>query len=160
MTVRIAFRSLLRSPAYAATSIGTIALTIALAATVFAIVDGVLFKPLPYRDAHQLFRVLGADSRQNYGGASVAALDIKYLAEADSRVRVTATGLGASFIDPARPEVTLWTDGIDQAFFDVIGQYPLVGGFTSVDYTAPLAGAPTPAIVSPCVLATVARRRS
>jgi hypothetical protein len=36
----------LRSPAYAATSIGTVALTISLAATVFAIVDGVLFKPL------------------------------------------------------------------------------------------------------------------
>ncbi|RPI57065.1 MAG: hypothetical protein EHM55_03210, partial [Acidobacteria bacterium] len=45
MTLRLVLRTLLRSPWHAATSIGTIALTVSLAATVFAIVDGVLFKP-------------------------------------------------------------------------------------------------------------------
>jgi hypothetical protein len=103
MTVRLALRSLLRSPAYAATSIGTVALTIALAAVVFAVVDGVLFKPLPYRDADRLFSLAGTDGRPNYGGASIAALDIKYLSEADPRVRVTGMGLGASFTNPDRP---------------------------------------------------------
>ena len=149
MTLRLALRSLLRSPAYAATSIGTIALTISLSATVFAIVDGVLFKPLPYREADRLFRVLGTDGRANYGGASVAALDIKYLSEADPRVRVTGTGFGSSFTNPDRPDQTFWTDGIDLAFFDVLGQYPLVGGFSAGDYTlAGAAGEATPAIAA------------
>ena len=149
MTIRLAFRGLLRSPAYAATSIGTIALTISLAATVFAIVDGVLFKPLPYRDPDQLFRLLGTDGRPGYGGASLAALDIKYLSEADPRLRVTGMGFGSSFTDPDRPDMTLWTGGIDEAFFDVIGQHPLVGGFTADDYAqARVTGAPTPAIAA------------
>jgi hypothetical protein len=37
---------------YTATVVATIALSIALASTVFAVVDGVLFKPLPYPEAH------------------------------------------------------------------------------------------------------------
>ena len=43
MSVRLAVRTLRRSPAYVATVVCTIALTITLAATTFAIVDGVLF---------------------------------------------------------------------------------------------------------------------
>jgi putative ABC transport system permease protein len=149
MTVRLALRSLMRSPAYAATSIGTVALTIALAAVVFAVVDGVLFKPLPYRDADRLFSLAGTDGRPNYGGASIAALDIKYLSEADPRVRVTGMGMGASFTNPNRPDLTFWTEGVDQAFFDVIGQHPLVGGFTADDYDQPsVVGAATPAVAA------------
>jgi putative ABC transport system permease protein len=151
MTIRLVFRSLFRSPAYAATSIGTIALTIALAATVFAIVDGVLFKPLPYRNGEQLFRLMGSDGGpgSNGGSASVSAIDIKYLSEADPRIRITAIGMGSSFTNPDRPDLTFWTGAIDSAFFDVLGQYPLVGGFTPDDFAlAAVDGAPTPSIVT------------
>jgi ABC-type antimicrobial peptide transport system permease subunit len=44
MEIRIALRTLLRSWWHAVATIGTIALTISLSATVFAVVDGVLFK--------------------------------------------------------------------------------------------------------------------
>jgi hypothetical protein len=50
MAIRHAIRSLVRSPWYGVTAIGTITLTIALTATVFAVIDGVLFRPLPYPD--------------------------------------------------------------------------------------------------------------
>src|SRR5262249_22444739 len=52
-------RSLRRTPWYSLTVIGVIALTMTLAPTVFAIVDGVLFKPLPYPHAEQLYAVGG-----------------------------------------------------------------------------------------------------
>jgi predicted lysophospholipase L1 biosynthesis ABC-type transport system permease subunit len=45
--LRYAVRSLWRAPWYSATVVGVMALGMALATTVFAVVDGVLFKPLP-----------------------------------------------------------------------------------------------------------------
>ncbi len=81
--IRLACRSLFRSPAYAATSIGTIALTIALASTVFAIVDGVLFKPLPYKDPHQLFSISGSSRDRESPTAVLSWADVTYLRQAD-----------------------------------------------------------------------------
>lgn len=52
--LRDALRSFRRDRGYAATVILTLALTIGAATAVFSIVDGVLLKPLAYRDAHQL----------------------------------------------------------------------------------------------------------
>lgn len=147
-SIRQALRTLLRSRWYAVTAIGTIALTIALGSTVFAVVDGVLFKPLPFPDSHRLFSLMGASSTQGQGTASLAARDLEHLAAADPRIRVTGTGGGLSFTHPERPDVTIWAAAIDPAFFDVLGQYPLVGGFTAEHFHAALPGAPQPGIVT------------
>jgi putative ABC transport system permease protein len=134
MTIRLAFRSLLRSPAYAVTSIGTIALTISLAATVFAIVDGVLFKPLPYREPDQLLAVSGSSGEAASPTATLSWPDVRYLRDADSRIGVTAFGGGLPLTHPDRPDVTVWTSTIARNFFDVLGQQPLVGGFAETDF--------------------------
>jgi len=57
--LRLACRTLVRSKWYAFAAIGTITLTIALSTTVFAVVDGVLFKPLPYPESERIFQVVG-----------------------------------------------------------------------------------------------------
>jgi hypothetical protein len=59
MGFRHALRSLRHTPWYSVTVIGTIALSMMLATTVFAIADGVLFKRLPYKQPHELFIVGG-----------------------------------------------------------------------------------------------------
>lgn len=149
MTLRIVVRSLLRSPWYAATSIGTVALTIALAATVFAIVDGVLFKPLPFPEPGRLFHLQGTDSPDKTGNALFAARDIWYLSEADRRIQVAAAGVTSGFINPDRPDLAFDVQGIDPAFFDVLGQHPMVGGFTADDYAAArVPSVPRPALVT------------
>src|SRR5687768_16389412 len=53
--IRHALRSLRGSPWYAGSTVIVLGAGMALAAVVFAIVDGVLFKPLPYPDADRLF---------------------------------------------------------------------------------------------------------
>ena len=76
MYLRIALRTLLRSRWHAVATVGTIALTISLGATVFAVVDGVLFKPLPYPDSGRLYyaaRVWMAGTAIILGAAIVAA---------------------------------------------------------------------------------------
>src|SRR6185295_5182172 len=53
--LRHAFRSLRRTPWYTVTAIAVVALGTTLTATVFAVVDGVLFKPLPYARVNEVF---------------------------------------------------------------------------------------------------------
>jgi putative ABC transport system permease protein len=146
--LRFACRTLVRSKWYALATIGTITLTIALSATVFAVVDGVLFKPLPYPESDRLFQVFGLR-----GAASppevLSASHLRNLSDADPRILVTAFGNGMSLTHPDRPDATIWSARIAANFFDVLGQRPLVGGFTQQDFSAvPVQGAPQPAIVT------------
>jgi putative ABC transport system permease protein len=146
--LRFACRTLFRSQGYGFAAIGTITLTIALSATVFAVVDGVLFKPLPYPESARMFQVVGLS-----GAASppetLSSSDLRNLSDADSRMRVTAFGNGVSLTHPDRPDATLWSARIAANFFDVLGQRPLVGGFTQEDFeAAPVPGLPRPAIVT------------
>lgn len=51
---RISLRSLLRAPAFAVTSVLTIALAVGMAISVFSVVNAVLLRPLPYKDPGRL----------------------------------------------------------------------------------------------------------
>jgi predicted permease len=55
--VRIALRALLRAPAFTATTILTLALAAGANAAIFAVVHGVLLKPLPFPDVDRLVAV-------------------------------------------------------------------------------------------------------
>src|SRR5689334_9094586 len=55
--IRDALRSFRRDRAYAATVIVTLAVTIGATTAVFSIVNGVLLKPLAYRESHRLVSV-------------------------------------------------------------------------------------------------------
>jgi len=146
--IRVACRTLVRSKWYASTAIGTITLTIALSATVFAIVDGVLFKPLPYPESDRVFQVFGLSDAAS-PPAVLSSSDLRNLSDADARIRVTAFGNGVSLTHPDRPDATIWSARIAPNFFDVLGQRPLVGGFTQEDFAAvAVPGSPRPAIVT------------
>src|ERR1035441_9528173 len=55
--LRYAVRQMRRSPGFAATVIGTLALGIGAAVAMFTVVDHVLLRPLPYRDAGRLVAI-------------------------------------------------------------------------------------------------------
>jgi putative ABC transport system permease protein len=146
--LRFGCRTLVRSKWYAFTAIGTISLTIALSATVFAVVDGVLFKPLPYPESDRIFQVFGVSDAASPPEV-LSSSDLRNLNGADSRLSVTAFGSGVSLTHPDRPDATIWSARIAPNFFDVLGQRPLVGGFTPEDFAAvPVTGSPRPAIVT------------
>ena len=55
--LRFAARSLRRRPTFAAIAIATIALSIGAATSIYSVVDGVLFRSLPYHDARRLVAI-------------------------------------------------------------------------------------------------------
>lgn len=57
--LRLAFRGMLRAPAFAATVVLTLGLGIGAATSIFSVVDGALLRPLPFPEADRLVEVMG-----------------------------------------------------------------------------------------------------
>src|SRR5207247_667268 len=74
--VHFALRSFSKTRGFAAVAILTLALGIGANTAIFSIVDAVLLRPLPFRDADRLVRVTGEFSKQGIDdvGMSVAEL--------------------------------------------------------------------------------------
>jgi len=62
--VRVALRGLRRSPAFAAVAVASLALGVGAITTMFSVVNAVMFRPLPYRDADRLALVWTDDARR------------------------------------------------------------------------------------------------
>ncbi len=164
MPFRLAFRMLRRSPWFALTAISTVALATSLAATVFAVVDGVLFKRLPYHDPDRLvlvFRALEDPAKAEQlrlatgrSGIQFSAEDLEAWRAANAGIAIAAFvanfGLGpVAGIDVSAE--TTWAARVDRAFFDVLGMRPMIGGFRDEDYRRPFASGKLtahPAIIS------------
>jgi predicted permease len=133
-TLRQAVRSLRRTPWYAATVIAVIALTTALSATVFAVVDGVLFKPLPYRDAHQLHTVSGLRANGRGGGA-LSLDEVRAMQRELPEVGISAFQWTHDAGTMGDNGVMYGAAAVDARFFDVLGQRPILGGFQDEHFT-------------------------
>jgi predicted permease len=128
-----AIRSLRRAPWYSAAVIAVVALALALATTVFAVVDGVLFKPLPYADPGRLVAIEFGFYREGVFGGRISPEDldawqagVPEIPLAAVRVddttgleRVNEPGLGLAHIRPN--------------LLEVLGVRPFLGGFSQDD---------------------------
>jgi len=132
-----ALRVLRRSPWYAATIVGAVALAMALATTVFAVVDGVLFKPLPYPEAGQLYAIqAGINGLPRNITPGPSANDIAAWTRALPDIAITGfrvqpwMGFGSGINDNDAGVAT-----VQRSFFDVMRVQPLLGGFSADDFT-------------------------
>jgi putative ABC transport system permease protein len=80
--LRYAIRLLRQSPAYTVVVLATMALGIGVNAVMFAIVDAVLLRPLPYRDAERLVSLTMADPLRGLVGLNTAYTRLTFLREA------------------------------------------------------------------------------
>ena len=126
-----ATRAVRKSPAFSAAVVVTLALGIGATTTVFGIVDGVLLRQLPYRDAAQLVQ-LGS----TFGTIQVSALSPPDYFDIAARSK-TLAAIGASrdqqmdIAGGGAPERVTAT-AASAAYFEVLGVYPLLGRrFTS-----------------------------
>jgi putative ABC transport system permease protein len=102
--VRYALRWLRRAPGFTAAAVVTLALAIGANTAVFSVINTLLFKPLPYRDADRVAFVLGWDLARDTNGFNTRladAMDVAATADAFEQVGVyrywsanlTSTGL-------------------------------------------------------------------
>ena len=138
-------RGLARAPWHATAIAGVMALCVALLTAVFAIVDGVLFKPVDLPDAGRLWviepRFRDLPPPEFPPGVSVVDLDrwstaAPGVAFTGSRVQPWG-GFGSGVNDDAAGGALVLPN-----FFDVIGVRPMRGGFTPEDFDSPAAFQP------------------
>src|SRR6266581_965258 len=144
--LRYAARKLLRTPGFTAVAVTTLALAIGATTSVFSIVNGVLLKPLPFREPDRLVRVasVGREGRPS----AMSPLDfIDYRDQSHSFVGMVAINNGTINLTATGEQPRRLTSAqVGARFFEVLGVTPQLGRpFTA---TEDAAGAPRVVILS------------
>ncbi len=134
---RIAFRGLRRRPGYSALAIGTLALGLGATAAVYALVDGVLLRPLPYPDPDRLVRVWSAqlDGDQRFMEASWP--EVQRLREVSVFQAVAAFSVAPrDLVDSVGRPMGIQLARISEGYLEVIGVEPMIGrGISEREYS-------------------------
>lgn len=102
---------------------GVVAISVALVACVFALVDPVLWRPLPYRDPDALIaiRIRGYESSPRAAAATIVAFrEWQSRTDLFESLAQFRSGAPVRFVAPAGP-VVLRTIDVSPSFFDVLG---------------------------------------
>ena len=124
--LRSAFLQLRKAPGFTLTVVVILALGIGATTAIFSLVEGILLRPLPFRDPARLV-VLG-DNLQNGPNTPVTAREIRTYAEATSAFASMGGHIGASFelsgdSTPEEIPAARFTAGV----FPTLGVQPLLG---------------------------------
>jgi putative ABC transport system permease protein len=123
--IRLATRSLSRTPAFTALSVITVALGIGASTAVFSMVNGALLKKLPYAADRRLVRVWQPNANNPEGRLSVPELD-------DYRKVTALAGISEyhsmpfQFYGRGEPQ-RVQTGVVSDNFFDLLGVKPIIG---------------------------------
>ena len=122
--VTYGWRSLYAAPWYSFTITAVLAVGIALTTVAFAVVDGVLFKPLPFLRPGELYLLRAdASAAPRVEPPAVSWRDVHAWTQAAPDLALTVIshrdGFGAA---------------IDERFFEITGSPPLLGGFAPADF--------------------------
>jgi predicted permease len=146
-SLRHAARALRRSPWYATSVVLVVACTLAIATTTFAVVDGVLFKSLPYDDAHEIVALQGTFDQPTE--ASVRLASSASPAEVNTWRQVLTdvpiTLIGSTSIDLEDGSFATVARA-DRQFFELFGLEMAAGGFDDRHYDRN--ASPIPIVVS------------
>lgn len=146
--VRYSLRSLWHSRGYAAVVLLTLALGIAANASIFSVANGVLFKPLPYRDPAKLVVIWDGLEMVGVPEAWVTGREVVRLRELRSFDGFAVVRSGSSTIggsgdaDPEQVPVS----AVSANFFPILGVAPQIGRGFLAGEDAP--GAPRVVVIS------------
>ena len=127
---RYALRQLRRSPGFAATVVGTLALGIAAAAAMFTVVDRVMLEPVHYRDASRVV-TLSETNRTDKVRYSVPWLDLQQWIEQSHSFSgiafTTGWGSGRSYLEVPGSSLSVNASAVSSNFFEMLGVRPQLG---------------------------------
>jgi predicted permease len=126
--VRIAFRSLVRTPGFSATVALTLALGIGVNAAIFSVVRGVLLRPLVNRDESSLIYVRQSAPGLQVDNATFSVPEIQDITAHLKTIRKLATFSTVDFtLEGFGPARTIRAGVVDGPYFDVMGLRPVLG---------------------------------
>ena len=136
MVMRQAIRSLGRARTFTAVAVATIALGIGANTAVFSVVDAVLLRPLPFRDADRVVTLTQANPKRDMRDATISFASFTELAARDRLFeRLSAYSYDTFNLTggDAAPE-QLPGARVTASFFDLLGVPMAVGpGFSEAD---------------------------
>lgn len=145
--VRFAVRTLQRRPMFAAIAIATIALGIGAATSIYSVVDGVLLRPLPFRDPGELVAIWQTNTALKRSELLAAGWDHTGLSipqYRDLRAQQTVfedvaiwMGQSATLTEGEHPEIVR-TIGVSPSLLNTLGVHPFVGRGFSPDEATPV----------------------
>ena len=126
--VRLALRRMARSPLFAVSVAGTLALGVAATTSIYSVVDGVLLKPLPFSRPDTLVRVSADFQGINLKNVGLSQPELEHYAKRSGAFEsitgiwpITANLTGAE--SPERVEVLLASSN----YFDLLGVHAALG---------------------------------
>ncbi|MCI0433507.1 MAG: ABC transporter permease [Gemmatimonadetes bacterium] len=124
--LRAALRVFVRAPVFAWTTVATLGVGIGAATAMFSLVDGVLLRPLPYRDAERLVQV-----GRMYGEIASRAVSPVDFFDLAQRLRQTesiaVSRLATMDLTGAGEPERFLAAGVSSSFFDVLDVEPVLG---------------------------------
>ena len=124
--LRIAVRRLVREPAFTAIVVITLALGIGATTTIFSVIDGVLLRPLPYRDADRLLTVWQWSKSKGIEEAPSPANFLDWRDASRLMDLAAAEPFGVDLTNSGDP-IDLDTWRVSERFFETLGVQPLLG---------------------------------
>ena len=110
--IRYSLRTLAKSPGFTAVAVFTLALGIGATTTVFSVVNGLVIRPLPFKDPGQIDIVYRTDAKRGFDRGSVA-----YAALVDLRAQNKSYTALAAYTEEnynlAAGEEVEYTDGAE-----------------------------------------------
>ncbi len=124
---RLAWRQLAGNPGFTLLAIVTLALGIGANTAMFSILDGILFKPLPYPDSAQLERIYRATPQTNLGNLSPAGV-ADFLRVKRTYADAAAYTIGESSLsEPGHPAEMVSTIRVTANLLVLLGLPPQLG---------------------------------
>lgn len=133
--LRYAGRNLRRSPAFATLAVMIMALGIGANSAIFAVVNAVLLRPLPYRDSGRVVLIDEIIPALTHEGMPATPQDVLEF-QRNSRVFSAVAGFTANNVDLTGQELPERLQGarVSAELFDVLGVQPALGrGFTPAE---------------------------
>ena len=135
MELRLALRNVLRRPALSASIVVAIALAVAVTSALFSVLDGLLFRPLPFHEPDSLitmdYRWVGGEPPLDllYGPKSAERREIlRARVEASPLVAAASqAGFAGFFATGDARDLGLEVPGIDSRFFRLLGLPRVLG---------------------------------
>jgi predicted permease len=136
--LRYAMRTLVRSPGFTTVAVLTLALAIGATTAIYSVVDGVLLRPLPFRDPQALVRI---ESTENDGRPTpVSPLDlIDYRDQSHSFAAVVPIKEHESvrLTRKEGPAMRLMEAKVGAQFWSMLGETPEIGRVWAPDADSP-----------------------